>query len=549
MIARTFAHRHGIALTGHGVGLRRKYFDSLDEIASRVDWVEIISENFMSFGGRARAVLEAVAARIPVVPHGVNLSIGGPDPLRSDYLADLRNLCRRLDAPYFSDHICFTSAGGVWFHDLVPVPFTREAAERIALRARQAAREVGRPIVLENVSYYAVMPGSDLDEGTFLRTVVERADCGLLLDVNNVYVNAVNHGYDPVAFMDALPLERVVQVHMAGHRDEGTVLVDDHGSAIPADVLALYEWLVSRIGPVPTLVEWDFNLPDLGTLLAEVDRTRAAERRALRQGIVPAPVIRRSLAPAHAPQVARNEATLAAFFDAMGALLLGKASVEQVERTLGPSPSGADRLAFYRDLVEWDHRHFLGKVYPRLASLAGSRFEGLCDAYLAACPPSHWEPNRTGEGLAAWLEAGGARAHGLPAWASDLARYEWVLFSVATAPEGDDPPRPVHGQLAVRPTFRADVYEWGVAAWVASGAPSQRPPERRQHVVVSWRDPDTLLPRLLEATPWTLLVLTAVEKGQDPALAALSLSAPADAAVQVTDDLVARGLLVRFDSN
>ena len=264
---------------GAGIGLRRELFDAVLATERRLDWLEVISESFMTLGGRPRRVLERCRERWPVIPHGVSANLGGADPLDEEYLTRLTALLERLDAPFFSDHLCYSRLGGTYLHELLPLPFREDAAEHTAARIRAVVARVGRPFLLENPSYYAVMPGSDLDEATFLREVLERADCGLLLDVNNVYVNAQNHGYDPRAFLDALPLERVGQVHLAGHQAGPVALIDTHGSAVPEPVWALFQELLDRTGPVTTLVEWDNDIPSLDAVLDEADRARAMLQR------------------------------------------------------------------------------------------------------------------------------------------------------------------------------------------------------------------------------------------------------------------------------
>jgi uncharacterized protein (UPF0276 family) len=205
----------------------------------------------------------------------VGLNIGGPDALDEDYVTRLGALVKRVDAPFFSDHLCYSRLGGVHLHDLLPLPFTEEAVEHVVPRVREVMARVGRPFLLENPSYYAAMPGGTLAEADFLRHVVEQADCGLLLDVNNVYVNAKNHGYDPRAFVDALPLERVVQIHLAGHEVLPDVIIDTHGAQVCDDVWALYRYTLERTGPVSTLIEWDQDIPSLEAVLDEADRARA----------------------------------------------------------------------------------------------------------------------------------------------------------------------------------------------------------------------------------------------------------------------------------
>ena len=260
---------------GVGIGLRRPHYDAVRETSRHIDWLEVAPENYLGRGGRPLAVLDECSERWPVVAHGVSLSLGGPDPLDVEFLRGLRGLLDRVGSPYFSEHVCLSSAHGVQFHDLIPLPWNEAAAKHVAARIRQAQDALERPLCVENISYYAVMPGSTMTDGEFVRRVVEEADCGLLLDVNNVYVNARNHGRDPVAMLDELPLERARQLHLAGHDDRGSVLIDDHGSAVIAPVWDLYREVIRRAGPVPTLLEWDVRIPALDVLLDEADRARA----------------------------------------------------------------------------------------------------------------------------------------------------------------------------------------------------------------------------------------------------------------------------------
>ena len=273
-MSKSYAQRHGLKPLGAGIGLRRGFYETLPRTERPLDWLEIIPENFLSLGGRPRQALDACAERWPVLPHGVGLNIGGPDPMDEDYVTRLAALVKEVDAPFFSDHLCYSRLGGVYLHDLLPLPFNEEAVEYVVPRVREVMDRVGRPFLLENPSYYARMPGGTLEEATFLRNVVEQADCGLLLDVNNVFVNAQNHAYDPRAFIDALPLERVVQIHLAGHTRYPDVIIDTHVGPIVGDVWSLYRYVLERTGPVSTLIEWDQDIPSLEAVLDEADLAR-----------------------------------------------------------------------------------------------------------------------------------------------------------------------------------------------------------------------------------------------------------------------------------
>jgi uncharacterized protein (UPF0276 family) len=265
----------GAPYLGAGIGLRRELFEALPATTRALDWVEVTPENLIGWGGRAERALAACAARWPVVPHGVSLDVGGLDPFEPSYLDGLRALCDRLDAPHVSDHLCYSRVEGVWLHDLLPLPFTREAAQHAAARIVEARARIGRPFLLENPSYYAIPPGAEMPEAAFLREVALAADCGLLLDVNNVHVNATNHGYDPRAFLAALPLDRVGYVHLAGHLVREDVVIDTHGAPVADAVWDLYAWLLERTGPVSTLIEWDQEIPSLDAVLDQADRARA----------------------------------------------------------------------------------------------------------------------------------------------------------------------------------------------------------------------------------------------------------------------------------
>lgn len=276
-------------LQGVGIGLRREHFAAIERCERALDWLEIIPENYVGHGGIARRNLARCRERWPVVAHGVSLSLGGPDPLPADYVAGLRRLLDELGAPFYTDHLCYATIEGINFYDLLPLPFTDEAVRHTAARIRELADRLERPVAVENISYYAQMPGGALDEGQFVTAVVEEAGCGLLLDVNNVYVNAINHGQDPQASLLALPLHRTLQIHIAGHIEEGGRLLDTHGRPLVDPVWALYEEALARVGPVPTLLEWDTDIPALDRVLDEADRARVLwQRAAAAQAAAPA---------------------------------------------------------------------------------------------------------------------------------------------------------------------------------------------------------------------------------------------------------------------
>ncbi len=253
--------RFGYPNLGYGIGLRTTHFAHILENRPPVDWFEILSENFMDTGGRPAHILEQVAERYPIVMHGVSMSIGSTDPLDREYLRKLRALAARVKAVWVSDHLCWTGVLNRNTHDLLPMPYTEEGLRHVVRRVRRVQEILERPLVLENPSSYVEFKGSTLTEWEFLRRVAEEADCGLLLDVNNVYVSSYNHGFDPVEYLLAMPHERVVQYHLAGHTNLGTHIIDTHSDHVVDEVWDLYRLAHKLSGGRATLLEWDEAIP------------------------------------------------------------------------------------------------------------------------------------------------------------------------------------------------------------------------------------------------------------------------------------------------
>jgi hypothetical protein len=259
---------------GFGMGLRREHYELVLGERPSMDWFEVVTENYMDTGGRPLAVLEAARRDYPIALHGVALSIGSVDPLDRRYLDRLRALVDRVAPALITDHLCWAGVDGRSLYDLLPVPYTEEALAHTAERVRRVQDHLGRRILLENASTYIEYRCSQMPEWEFLAALAERADCGILLDVNNVYVSCTNHGHDPIEYLEAIPPARVGQIHLGGFTDMGTFLFDTHSTHVSAAVWQLYGHAARRFGRVSTLVEWDAEVPAFDTVQGEVARAR-----------------------------------------------------------------------------------------------------------------------------------------------------------------------------------------------------------------------------------------------------------------------------------
>jgi uncharacterized protein (UPF0276 family) len=275
------SNRWGFPDLGIGVGLRTVHFGHILSRRPGVDWFEVLSENFMETGGRPLYVLDQVAERYPVALHGVSLSIGSTDPLDRDYLRKLKDLAARTRARWVSDHLCWTGVMGRNVHDLLPMPYTEQALRHTVERVCAVSDFLERPLVIENPSSYVEFAASSMPEWEFLGRLAERADCGLLLDVNNVFVSSFNHGFDPRVYIDAIPADRVVQYHLAGHTHKGTHIIDTHSDHAVPEVWELYGRACRRTGKVSTLYEWDEDIPDFDTVHAEARKAAAWREQSL----------------------------------------------------------------------------------------------------------------------------------------------------------------------------------------------------------------------------------------------------------------------------
>ncbi len=270
-------------IDGFGLGLRPVHYHDFLEQKPRIDWLEIISENYMVPGGKPLHFLDAIRRDYPMVMHGVSMSIGSTDPLNLTYLTELKKLINRVQPAWISDHICWTGVDHTNLHDLLPMPNTEAALRHLVERVDQVQNFLGQRIALENASTYVAFNADEMPEWEFVAALAQRADCKLLLDVNNVHVSSVNHGFDARRYIDAMPADRIIQIHLAGHEDHGDYIIDTHDHPIVPPVYDLYRYTLAQLGWVPTMIERDDNIPPLSELIDELDLVRKTAGSALCQ--------------------------------------------------------------------------------------------------------------------------------------------------------------------------------------------------------------------------------------------------------------------------
>ncbi|HWQ40065.1 MAG TPA: DUF692 domain-containing protein [Burkholderiales bacterium] len=270
-----------IGPSSFGLGLRTVHYEDILASRTEADWFELLSENYLVPGGKPLHYLDRIRADYPVVMHGVSLSIGSADPIDYGYLTQLKALAQRVQPQWISDHLCWTGCAGQNLHDLLPLPYTEEAVAHVVRRVEAVQEFLGRRILLENVSSYVTFRQSEMQEWEFLGEIARRADCDILLDVNNIYVSAFNHGFDARRYIDCVPARRVRQIHLAGHSNCLTHIIDTHDAPIIDPVWELYAYALRKLGPVPTMIERDDHIPPLAELVAELDVARRVAAEAL----------------------------------------------------------------------------------------------------------------------------------------------------------------------------------------------------------------------------------------------------------------------------
>lgn len=269
-----FDRNKAIKLNSFGLGLRPPHYGSILEDKPQVDFFEILTENYFIDGGKPLYYLDRIRELYPIVMHGVSLSLGNSDPLSTDYLSQLKQLSKRVQPLWISDHLCWTGVDGYNTHDLLPLPYTEVAARHVVDRIKQVQDYLGKQVLIENISTYMQFPESEMTEWEFITTITNNADCLILLDINNLYVNAHNHDFDSDIYLDAIPAERVYQIHLSGHSRHQRLLIDTHDTSIIDSVWTLYKNAIQRLGMIPTLIERDDHIPALSELLKELNKAR-----------------------------------------------------------------------------------------------------------------------------------------------------------------------------------------------------------------------------------------------------------------------------------
>ncbi len=421
----------GFQSRGCGMGLRSQHYPVITETWPKVDWFEAVSENYMDTGGRPLQILEKVRQRYPVALHGTALSIGSVDPLNLRYLERLKNLIRRIDPFIVSDHLSWAGTEGEQLHDLLPLPFTEEAVAHVTARVDQVQEILGCKILLENVSTYVTFRHSTMAEWDFLSEISRRSGCGILLDLNNIYVNAVNHRFDPMDYLKAIDDEQVQQIHLGGHTDRGDFLFDTHSKPTLDKVWKLYEEAMRRWGPISTLVEWDEDIPPFEELKIEVEKAKLIQRRyehmARSQPVKPAKNFLSPQEPAASGfQIPLSEAQ-SLFRSEIRASR--HEILEPFQTLLNPQGrvSGQERLQVYAEGYTARIRESIAEVYEAVRhALDAEVFDELCRAYAERTHSDDYNLNHAGKNLEEFLRTSSLskEAPFLP----DLAKFEWSLW-------------------------------------------------------------------------------------------------------------------------
>ncbi len=422
---------------GFGVGLRTRHYSQFLNGSPKVDWLEAISENFMGTGGRPLAVLHKVRQDRPVVLHGVSLAIGSVDPFDAAYLKQLKELADQIEPAMISDHLCWGRAHGKYVHDLLPLPLTEEAVRHVVTRVQQLQDYLGRQFVLENVSSYMEFKESQYKEWEFLNEISRRSGCGILLDVNNIFVSAHNHGFAPRDYLHGVRRESVKQFHLAGHDNRGPIILDTHEGHVSTPVWELYREAVLHFGNVPALIEWDEAVPELDMLLAEAEIARSVAAKALAEPVPPVPAPEAPGAPStrrdFSGVVSASAPSLAALQDRVFGWLTAPDAIDDADALVhGGALSPTDRVNIYAEMYWLRIRDVLRDDYTRLrARMGDDAFDAMCSKYLVANISTHPSLSFIGARLPEFLST-----QEVPLFYRDLAALERARTAAFIAPDG-----------------------------------------------------------------------------------------------------------------
>jgi len=497
---------------GFGLGLRPKHYPHIFENRPEVDWFEIISENFMDTAGKPRSNLARILEHYPVVMHGVAMSIGTIDPLNSEYLAKLKKLIKDINPVWISDHLCWTGTAHKNSHDLLPVPYTEEALKHIVTRIKQVQDYLERPIALENPSTYLEFKTSHIPEAEFIAQMAIESGCNLLLDVNNVYVTCYNHRLDPKAYIDALPLDRVAQIHLSGHSNYGTHIIDTHDDYVEGGVWQLYKYVVHKAGRVPnTMVEWDDKIPEFDVLYAELDKAKAAAKDAAKY--LPLP----DFAKDEGRYVANMRTKLSdAQTKMQEAILQGESLDSKPDEWIRSKAQFApkEQLAVYVNAYRYRLYDVTAEDYPVLQYyLSDQTFEKLIWNFVNTVHSEHFNIGRYAAHLPDFIKLN------MP---SDVFAYELATLENAisqlTDPEETIPLEPSHlegmtpealmeSELYPRKALQLFAFEYPVNDYFQSVQDDQAPkkPELEKSFIAVFRHEDVVWRMGLEEAEYSLL--------------------------------------------
>lgn len=496
---------------GFGLGLRATHYPYIFEHLPAIDWFEIISENFMDTDGKPKRNLARIREHYPIVMHGVGLSIGTVDPLNSEYLQKLKALIDWAQPQWISDHLCWTGIAHKTTHDLLPVPYTEDALTHIIERIKAVQDYLGRPIALENPSTYLEFNSSSMPEAEFIARMADESDCLLLLDVNNVYVTCYNHRLDVKTYLDTLPLKRVIQIHLSGHSNKGTHIIDTHDDHVVDEVWEMYKYVVHRAGRTPnSMIEWDDDIPEFPQLVAELEKARTAAAHAAQHSL---PMLHKPTTP----YMKNQPVTVAEAQTRMQeAILLGQMFDSKPNEWIRSKETfaPADQLAVYVNGYRFRLRDVVALDYPVLKHAMGEdNFHQLITDFVDAIPADHFNIGRYATKLPKFLAK-----HVLASrFLCELCELETAIAQQADLPEttalepkhleGMTPDRLMESHLFARKTLRLFAFRYPVNDYYRAVMEEQAPaiPAEKPSYLAVFRHEDTMWRLDLEKLEYQLL--------------------------------------------